>query len=106
MKGTNTVGVPLGTKWAKNNLGVLKIEGKIKETHTKLLIVRVIHICLVEVNTYGNSPKKLLISVNRKIEEKTRGTLLPSPVLLVVKSSFLIPDSPLLIKTPARDKTV
>lgn len=106
IKGTNTVGVPLGTKWAKNNLGVLKIEGRTKETHTKLLIVRVMHICLVEVNTYGNKPKKLLISANRKIEEKIRGTLLPSLELPIVKSSFLIPESALLIKMPPRDKTV
>lgn len=51
MNGTRTIGVPLGTKWAKNNLGVLKTAGKIKETHSNLLIVSVIHICLVEVNT-------------------------------------------------------
>lgn len=80
IKGTNTIGVPLGTKWAKNNLGVVKIEGRINETHTKLLIVRVIHICLVEVNTYGSSPKKLLIRINKKIEEKAKGILLPSNV--------------------------
>lgn len=51
INGTRTRGVPLGTKWAKNSLGVLKIAGKTKEAHSNPLIVRVIHMCLVAVNT-------------------------------------------------------
>ena len=51
MKGTKGTGVPFGTKWERNNVGVLITEGKNKESHKNPLRASVILKCLVAVNT-------------------------------------------------------
>jgi len=74
IKGINKVGVPLGTKWAKN---FLMFWAALKEIYPNQKLSpngRVKAICLVLVKTYGESPIKLFKRIYIKIVTKVRFT--------------------------------
>jgi hypothetical protein len=89
INGTRTIGVPLGTRWAKKRLGVNKNAGRIKLNHNALLTVRVKLMCLLAVNTYGKRPKKLLLKTKINTPENSKGALLPNTDPLLTSNSWL-----------------
>lgn len=64
IKGINTLGVPLGTKWVNIILVFLNHPNSIMDNHKGKAMVREKVKCLVLVKIYGISPKKLFIRIN------------------------------------------
>lgn len=64
INGINASGVPSGTRWENINSVRVNHPYSINDAQNGRARVRVIVKCLVLVNTYGKSPKKLLNTMN------------------------------------------
>lgn len=72
MKGISAVGVPEGTRWAKNSVKLLNRLYIIKANQKGKARAKVIAKCLVAVKVNDKSPAALLNKSNRKIEMKIK----------------------------------
>jgi len=61
IRGISTLGVPEGTKWARNLLIALKINPISMKIHTQVAIPRVKEILLEGVKVYGVKPIKFIV---------------------------------------------
>lgn len=75
--GIRKVGVPCGSKWAKDIFVLLRKPVATVPAHRGIAIPMFIESCVVGVNEWGNIPRRLVEAINRNSEMSIRDQVCP-----------------------------